>query len=65
MLRITRGARSLYLEGTLGGAMLTRSMAEILRRASEDIFDTELPEEDELGLSLLSPEARKQYKRNN
>lgn len=64
-LRITRGVGGLFLEGALGGAMLMRTMAEILRRASEDIFGTDLPEEDELGLNLLSPEARKEYKRDN
>lgn len=65
VLRITRGVDRIYLEGALGGAMLTRTMAEILRRASEDIFGTELPEEDELGLSLFPPEARKEYKRDS
>ena len=64
-LRITRGVGALFLEGALGGAMLTRTMAEILRRASEGIFSTELSEEDELGLNLLSPEARKKYKRDS
>jgi hypothetical protein len=36
-------------EGHLGGALLLRTMAETLRRATEEAFDKELREEDELG----------------
>jgi hypothetical protein len=39
----------LELEGHLGGALLLRTMAEMLRRATEEAFDTTLREEDELG----------------
>jgi hypothetical protein len=37
----------LKLEGRLGGAMVLRTMAEIVRRASESAFDKLLPEEDD------------------
>lgn len=43
----------LELEGHLGGAVLLRTMAEMLRRASEEAFHTELPEEDELGFGRM------------
>src|SRR5437588_11943549 len=36
-------------KGHLGGALLLRTMAEMLRRATEEAFDTALREEDELG----------------
>lgn len=61
LLRVTRGAQSILLEDSLGGAMLTKIAAELLRRAAEEIFDTQLPEEDELGPSLLSPKALTNY----
>lgn len=37
------------IRGRLGGALLLRTMAEVLRRTCEDVFQTELPEEDDLG----------------
>ncbi len=41
-------------KGQLGGALLLRTMAEMLRRATEDAFDTkELREEDELGYGWM------------
>jgi hypothetical protein len=39
----------LTLEGHLGGALILRTMAEMLRRAAERTFNKELREEDELG----------------
>ncbi len=39
----------LEVEGHLGGALVVRTMAEMLRRATEEAFDTPLREEDELG----------------
>src|SRR5260370_27407692 len=39
----------LELEDRLGGALLLRTMAEMLRRATEKAFNTELREEYELG----------------
>ena len=49
----------LELEGRLGGALLLRTMAEMLRRASEKAFDTKLREEDEIGFGEV-PEAVKE-----
>jgi hypothetical protein len=62
LIRITRGEERLLLEGTTGGALLTRMMAEMLRRASEDVFGVRLPEEDEMGASVLAPDARARLK---
>jgi hypothetical protein len=47
------------LEGRLGGALLLRTMAEMLRRATEEAFDKELREEDELGLGLVPRDVKK------
>ncbi|GHO98578.1 hypothetical protein KSF_086260 [Reticulibacter mediterranei] len=43
----------LTLEGHLGGALLLRTMAEMLRRATENTFNKVLREEDELGLGWI------------
>jgi hypothetical protein len=37
------------VSGKLGGATYFLAMAEMVRRAAEKVFDTELPEEDEIG----------------
>jgi hypothetical protein len=37
------------VKGRLGGAMYLLTMAEMLRRSAEMVFETELPEEDEMG----------------
>jgi hypothetical protein len=47
LLTLGHGEERLKLRGRLGGAMLVRGMAEILRRTAEDVFDKDLPEEDE------------------
>lgn len=47
------------LEGNLGGALLLRSMAEMLRRAAETAFDIFLPEEDELGAGWAPKDMKK------
>lgn len=49
LLCLGKSELRLELEGHLGGALLLRTMAEILRRATEEAFDTTLREEDELG----------------
>ena len=46
------------LEGHLGGALLLRTMAEMLRRATEEAFDRELREEDELGTGWMPKGAK-------
>ena len=55
LLRITRGVGRLDLRGATGGALLTRTMAEMIRRAAEEIFETELLEEDQAGYVILRP----------
>lgn len=49
LLCLGKSELRLELEGHLGGALLLRTMAEMLRRATEEAFDTTLREEDELG----------------
>jgi hypothetical protein len=41
------------LEGNFGGALLLRTMAEMLRRATEETFSIEMREEDELGTGWM------------
>lgn len=65
LLRMSRWANRLNLDGTTGGAMLTLTMAEALRRATEEALKVELPEEDELYPSLLSPASRADSKRRS
>lgn len=55
MLRLTRGETRLELEGRIGGAMYIRTMAEMLRRAAEQVYSVELREEDELGFGWTPP----------
>lgn len=53
MLRLTHGEdRFARTEGRLGGAMCLLTMAETLRRAAEEAFQTTLREEDELGFGV-------------
>lgn len=47
------------LEGKLGGAMHLHSMAEILRRATEEALEISLPEEDERGFGDYPKDAKK------
>ena len=65
LLRMSRWDDRLDLDGTTGGAMLTLTMAEALRRATEDALEIELPEEDELYPSIFSHEARADAKRRS
>ncbi len=55
VLRLADGDTRLKLEGRLGGAVLLRSMAEIVRRAVEKLYAVELREEDERGLGWMIP----------
>ncbi len=48
----------LELEDRLGGALLLRTMAEMLRRATEKAFNTELREEDELGFGWVPKDVK-------
>src|SRR5438046_1062182 len=47
ILRLGGEKLRLNLEGQLGGAMLFRTMAEVLRRATEKVFALQLLEEEE------------------
>ena len=53
ILRLGKSKLRLELEGQLGGAMLLRTMAEMLRRATEKAFAIQLREEDERGYGLV------------
>ncbi|HYT42070.1 MAG TPA: hypothetical protein VEP90_06975, partial [Methylomirabilota bacterium] len=47
ILRLGNRKLRLELEGQLGGAMLLLTMAEVLRRATEEVFSIQLQEEDQ------------------
>lgn len=49
----------LELEANIGGALILRTMAEMLRRATEEAFDIELREEDELGTGWVPEGVKK------
>lgn len=54
LLRLIRGERRYKnIKGSLGGALWLKTIAEILRRGSEDVFETTLDEEDELGFGIV------------
>ena len=52
-------------EGRLGGALLLRTMAEMLRRATETSFHVTLREEDELGLGWVPENVKKELYGSN
>jgi gamma-glutamylcyclotransferase (GGCT)/AIG2-like uncharacterized protein YtfP len=49
LIRLTKRYRIESVKGKLGGSVYLLTMAEMIRRAAERVFETELPEEDELG----------------
>ena len=49
LLRLTKRYRIERVKGKLGGSVYLLTMAEMIRRAAERVFETELPEEDESG----------------
>jgi hypothetical protein len=55
----------LELEGHLGGALILRTMAEMLRRATEETFNTELREEDELGFGWVPKDVKEKIYGSN
>lgn len=61
ILRLANGEMRLNVNGDLGLALLFRTMAEILRRAAEDIWSTKLPEEDEIGFHPSSAEGKARF----
>jgi hypothetical protein len=50
LVRLTKRYRIERIKGKLGGSVYLLTMAEMIRRAAERVFETKLPEEDELGL---------------
>jgi hypothetical protein len=53
LLCLGKGNLRIELKGHLGGALVLRTMAEMIRRATEKVFDVQLREEDELGLGWM------------
>jgi gamma-glutamylcyclotransferase (GGCT)/AIG2-like uncharacterized protein YtfP len=49
LLRLTKRYRIERVKGKLGGSVYLLCMAEMIRRTAERVFETELPEEDEIG----------------
>jgi gamma-glutamylcyclotransferase (GGCT)/AIG2-like uncharacterized protein YtfP len=49
LIRLTKRYRIERVKGKLGGSVYLLTMAEMIRRAAEGVFETELPEEDESG----------------
>lgn len=47
LIRLTQRYRIERVKGKLGGSVYLLTMAEMIRRAAETVFETELPEEDE------------------
>ncbi len=58
MLCLGRGNLRTELKDRLGGALILRTMAEMLRRAAEKAFDTKLREEDELGFGWMPEDVK-------
>ncbi|MCF8112012.1 MAG: hypothetical protein K9J85_11050 [Desulfobacteraceae bacterium] len=65
MMRLMKPDEFLKLKGRIGGCMLIITMAEMLRRAAEEIFDLELPEEDEKGFGWTPPGLKKKIYGSN
>jgi len=58
LLRFMDGQQRLKIRGNLGGAIILKSMAEIIRRMGERAFEIQLPEEDELGFGMWMKDAK-------
>lgn len=61
LLRLGKSDLREKLKGPLGRAMLFSEMAELLRRAAEDVFGTELPEEDEWSFGRQAAVLKKRF----
>ena len=61
VIRLMSRQERLKLRGSLGGCMQFLYMSEIIRRAAEDAWGRDLPEEDELGFGQWINGARKLY----
>lgn len=60
LMQFMNGNQRIKVKGNLGGAILLKSMAEIIRRMAEWSFDIQLPEEDEMGFGMWVVGAREQ-----
>jgi hypothetical protein len=58
LLRLMSNHERHKLRGALGASMQLLAMAEVIRRAAETVFDDQLPEEDQIGLSTWLKGAR-------
>ncbi len=58
LLRFMNGGQRIKVKGNLGGAILLKLMAEIIRRMAESSFGVQLPEEDEMGFGMWVEGAR-------
>ncbi len=65
MLRLMKSGDYLKLKGRIGGCMVIITMAEMLRRVAEEIFNVELPEEDEKGFGWTPPDLKKKIYGSN
>lgn len=65
ILRFTNSEARLKVRGSLGGAILLRSMAEMIRRAAEKSYSVELKEEDERGLGWSIPKSKERLYGSN
>jgi hypothetical protein len=59
LLRLARGRKPLEVRDEVGAALLIRIMAEVLRRHSEEVFEVQLPEEDEQGFGMVPRNMKK------
>jgi len=61
LMRFIRGKTRRQITGDLGGAILLKTMAEIIRRMAEETFEVQLPEEDEMGIGIWIDGAKEQF----
>lgn len=59
LLRLSQGRFRQKVKGKLGGSLLIKSMAEVLRRAIEKAHDIKLREEDEMGFGMTPHDMKK------
>ncbi len=65
MIRLMKAEERLKLKGRIGGCILLLTMAEMLRRVAEDVFNVQLPEEDEKGFGWTPPNSKKRIYGSN
>jgi hypothetical protein len=59
LLQLAWGRRPLEIREQVGAALLVRIMAEMVRRFSEEVFDTRIPEEGERGFGFTPTDKKK------